>query len=137
MPALARKTASTTVGRRKNHKGEQRHRVVGESVLLRRRSRRPPQFRRDTQQRTDQKQAQADAHAAAHFSIDGFLVDREPEISMPHAVCPAAESLRHRSLVIQVEGGELRVDHGRRWRRVAAFEIRAGIQSGSREKVVR
>ena len=52
---------------------------------------------------TDQKQAQADAHAAAHFGIDGFVVDRESEIPVPDALCPATESLHNRSLVIQVE----------------------------------
>ncbi len=51
-------------------------------------------------QRTDQKQAQADTYTAAHFIIDGIVVDREPEIPVPDAVCPATESLHNRSLVI-------------------------------------
>jgi hypothetical protein len=75
-----------------------------------------------------------DAHAAAHFGISGFAVDRESEIPVPDAVCPATESLQNRDLVIQVEGRALRVDDGRRRRRVVAFEIRAGIRAVAARK---
>lgn len=124
-------------GRRKNHKGEQRHRVVGGSVLLHGAVCPACDSAESSEERTDEKQAQADADTTAHFIVDRSAVDCGAEIFMAHAVDPAGEPVDYGSLVVQVESVELRVDDFGRGRRIAALKVRAGVQSQGREKVSR
>ncbi len=117
------------------HEGNEGHQVIGETVLFDRavRTRGHPGER--TEDGSDQQKTQADSHPPLHLGVDGAAVDGQAEIAVHQAIRPPAESPQNRRFVVQVELIELRIDHGGRRGRIAAFEVGTGIKGSPREYV--
>ncbi len=122
---------------RKQTEGCERHRMVGETILFHGAVGAGRHSSEGSQYRADQQQPQAHAHAPSHFLVDRAAVDRVAEVPPEYPANPAFKPLRDRRLVIEVERVEQGIYNLGRWRRVAAFKIRTGIQCGGGEKICR
>src|SRR5688572_6104503 len=120
---------------RKDDKRYQRNGVIGSSILLNSAVGSGRDSSQSPENRSDQQKPQTHPNASAHFLVYGAAIDGVAEVGLEDSAGPALEALEDWGLVIEVELIESRVHDFRRRRRVPAFKIGSGVQSGRSKEI--